>query len=1169
MTEFIEKTISLPLAQLPNHLLTIPARWPFPRGDLYNWIDTLDRFDDILQKFNKAYGLCDGPQIRSFSTSVLISESSDIDDAQLRELGFAKDGDRALVESILNFSRLLLEKCGNRTLYNSTERLNELLNTVSLSLLDKTLHLISVLAQKFAERIPQPQGQTQFYHFDLDKIQKLASPVTKPVTRRSPQSPVKSSKLKDKSSQSKLRRAPTSADPNDFRALGKLPMSAASPESSANAETAQELDWTSVAFVKVVWSSHGSSPVTQANTSQTAMTDVPPSPSPLRQQQSVTSPETEQAQGLIGEQPGGHSLEFSASDLRATTAEDILKKAPAAMPVSACNELLHKVRVAYGLLESADSRNLLLQIRLTALCVIGQVYREDEFVTKYFSGDMGSSARQQLVQQLVNLIREPKKSQRSVSLYVQSLALENLTVLTRHRQMQTEILTALAPNSSHGLLISLVQRGLANIALDDDATDTEVGDEWREKIFNSWAIFIHSTGPHPGRSSEQYVHKNLISAYVSGLQIITDKSLRIHIPILNFLKSFIHQFRDGIQVLNASGAFTTACDATENLSKQALELLDSGHGMPEHFRNRLNDYKIPYMHQQVIRQLVDVPLAICAHQGGHADRALRSLVDSSNLLSAFRRVLSHMDAFGAHTWSEVVKATCGFLNNEPTSFTVISEAGIISTLLETIQPTSMAQADSSERPPRTISAVPSEPSVKLPALGHVITNLAQSFSAICLTEGGHNQFVNSDVLEKFFELFESPAHVQVIKDSHTLVNLGGTFDELIRHHPGLKNTILSSIIVMIARVRHICRSRMRQIGAGPKIWTTEPSSSAAVVDGGPEALMSEDIPASSSTLDFSPIQLPNKDTLESGPLPGNIDISVAHTASDEDPYGLTTIDYARPVIGFLAAFLDSHFMCKELMNAGATDLILDFVTLPTFPVVEDTFTDGLLMQDLTSVVRAMAGEKLHLVLPFLLDRVKYACVEGLQPFMDYRPQQIQCYFGNYLEIPQEPTSMDVDTVEDTFISTNGTRTVKGLMNVYSITRVLADIFTVPAYPPRTTNTNILNQVNVADILSELITLLGKLSAACCREEISLLGLVPQSWLTETRPGNYSTGDSDVDAILNVSSEHSINDIATSVEPSNEPKLERTETVSKAKDTPVFVQHRWRPVQHTHCPRWCG
>ena len=62
-------------------------------------------------------------------------------DAKLEALGYGPEGDRELVEAILNFSRLLLEKCGNRSLYSSSERLGDLLNTTSLSLLRCTLRL--------------------------------------------------------------------------------------------------------------------------------------------------------------------------------------------------------------------------------------------------------------------------------------------------------------------------------------------------------------------------------------------------------------------------------------------------------------------------------------------------------------------------------------------------------------------------------------------------------------------------------------------------------------------------------------------------------------------------------------------------------------------------------------------------------------------------------------------------------------------------------------------------------------------------------------------------------------------------------------------------------------------------------------------------------------------
>ncbi|KAK5944172.1 E3 ubiquitin-protein ligase tom1 [Knufia obscura] len=1151
LSEFIAKTTSLPLAQLPRHLKTFPSRWPFPRGDLYNWIETLDRFDEVLQKFNKTYGLDDGPQTKPFGTTVLDEGDEGADAALLQEVGFGADGDIQLIQSILAFSRLLLEKCGNRTLYNSSERLNDLLNTTSLPLLQETLRLTLVLAQRFADRGPQAPGHAHFYQYDISKLQKLASPIPRTASRKAPQSPVKTPKLKDKASQPKLRRAPTTADPNDFRALARQSQSMTTLENSTTDGGSSELDWTASAAVRVVWSSQASVSASRPTASRTTTIETPSSPTPLRRQQSAgaaaatPSVEIAASHGSSADQSGVQQIELGPSDLATTTIEAVLQNAPESMPATTRYELLHKLRISYGLVTSPATRNMLLEIRLAALGVVAQVFNEEELTSKYFDGDSSASARQRLVQQLVDLLRDPTKSQNVASLYVQSLAMEALAVLSRFRQMSSEINSALSPNSSHGLLIQLVNRGLADIAQDGDATDNDSGDDWRHAVFMMWTIFMSQSGPHNTRSTEQYVHKNLISAYASGLQVVTGKSLRVHYYILKFLESLFHHFKDGLQILNSNGAFGIACDTTHRLSKQSLELHGTGQGFPEEWRTPGVDFKIPYQQQFVLRELLSLVKDISKHQGNHADRALRGFVDSSNLLQAFRLILSHMDEFGAHTWSEVVTAVCGFLNNEPTSYTVVSEAGIVATLLDTVQPQSPSSTDSDERPLKTVSAVPSKLSLKLPPIADAITNIATAFGAICLTEAGHAHFVKSNVIEKFFELFESPEHVKAIRDTNTQIQLGSTFDELVRHHPGLKNIVLSSLITMLARVRYICTSTLRQNGAGPKIWVESPSGS--TVEGGVEALMVDLLPSRErGVADIAPIELPNKDTLEFETSIAMPEDSVALAASDEDAHELNALDYARPVAGFLSTFLENHFLCKEFINAGALDLVLDFVSLPTIPVVEDSFSDGAFMQDLTSAVRTLCEDKPFLVLPVLIDRARHICSSSLAEFTDHQPDNVQCYFGHYLQSENKTSTMEVDRPQAPS-SVHGTKLVKALMNVYSITRVLAELFTAPTYHARGAHSNIIAQLNISDILSELITLYGRLSAACCREEISLLASMSKTWLDETRPGNYSTGDSDVDVILDVSNGN-ITKLASNDEQN---QGDSEESVEEVQDTAAF------------------
>lgn len=70
--------------------------WGFPKGDLFQWIDVLNRCDAILETICVRYSLKTGLQRISFAIH-----------------------DRDLVVSILQFSIFLLDHCANRSLYAS------------------------------------------------------------------------------------------------------------------------------------------------------------------------------------------------------------------------------------------------------------------------------------------------------------------------------------------------------------------------------------------------------------------------------------------------------------------------------------------------------------------------------------------------------------------------------------------------------------------------------------------------------------------------------------------------------------------------------------------------------------------------------------------------------------------------------------------------------------------------------------------------------------------------------------------------------------------------------------------------------------------------------------------------------------------------------------------
>ncbi|RVX75705.1 hypothetical protein B0A52_00061 [Exophiala mesophila] len=1163
VSDLVKKVTTVGLADLPALINGWSQRWPYPRGDLNNWIEPLDRFDSILQSFITKYGLDQGPQVIPFGTSLLLEGSPGVTEERLKELKFGPEGDRELIEVILVFSKLLVEKCANRAVYNSTDRLNDLLNTTSLSLLRCTLRITFYLAQRYAERPPHPQQMsTKFYDFDHGRLQKLAAPFDQPQTpalKRTPTSPLKQ-KSKDKPTHAgKARRNSTTTSPNDFRALCRDPPVQGDRHKSS---AAPDRDWQQWAHVKVSWKQAviGDHP---ASASQTHASDMPSTPTPNRHPvlsssrfESTDSPsDPSHTQDLPKSAASDlRTIEYSFVDLTGHKIEDLLAEAPDDIPADVKYDLLHQLRVAYGLVTSSKTRKELLAVRLLAIASLANVFTESELAQKVFQVEGTSFKPHELIQQLVGLTHDPKKGQGSVPLYLQTIAMETMGVLAPHKLFASDINAALGPGSTSGLLAQLTQKGLADIAKGEgSSTDNVVGDDWRDAIFSLPRTLIEATGHH-GRSSEPVIAASFVSTYLTGFNITTAKAMRVHLRMLDFVKTFFHHFKDGMATLMASNAFEAISTLLGKLVSDASQMYKDGEGIPAQFRTRATDYEIPYMHQQIIRSVIDMINDISGHQDPQADRVLRSLVDSQALLQAFRLIADSLPAFGAHTWSEVVKAVCGFLHNEPTSYTVISEAGIVQSLLNTVNGSQAATASSSLSPDAdAVSSVPRYQAPGIPPSVDAIINISQVFGAICLTNAGFEAFKSSGVLDAFFTIFESPPHVKVLKDTNTLALLGSTFDELVRHHPNLRTSILSAVIVMIARVRHICRSLAVTHGAGPKLWLPAKED---VFDpcGGRQSLSLEILPpvnpGVAGSQNSHSLKLPNGRTLilVEETLPPT---DAAVVPADSDGHGLSANDYARPAIAFLVTFFENQTLCTNFLDYDAADLVLDFITLPSLPVGEQAFArqDGL-FQELASAVHMMAETKPGIVLPALVDRARFACSE-LKHFSRNQPNDWTCYFAPLIKPGNSNAGEGNNT--SSYIEKHGTRVVKSLMATFCLSQVLAEVFNAPMYSTRSAQTYLFGNVNLADILAEVSILLGGISAACYREEIALQRSIPQNWLAATKPEHFSTGDDEVDKVLSVRPKSTSAGINTSSDllDMTDPEQLDTESLEEAKRTPFF------------------
>ncbi|KAJ1976936.1 E3 ubiquitin-protein ligase tom1 [Dimargaris xerosporica] len=128
--------LSADLLHLKTQLLeasvdAIPAlihtfkEWKYPRGDFFQWIPVLNRFDELLDEACRNHGLYDGVQTRPFAESTC-----------------------RLICAILWFTRMLMENCINRNLYNSFAQLRALLYTCHIGVLEDTLYIVLRISQR-------------------------------------------------------------------------------------------------------------------------------------------------------------------------------------------------------------------------------------------------------------------------------------------------------------------------------------------------------------------------------------------------------------------------------------------------------------------------------------------------------------------------------------------------------------------------------------------------------------------------------------------------------------------------------------------------------------------------------------------------------------------------------------------------------------------------------------------------------------------------------------------------------------------------------------------------------------------------------------------------------------------------------------------------------------
>ncbi|KAK6535563.1 hypothetical protein TWF694_002017 [Orbilia ellipsospora] len=1183
--EFSSKAIELcdkdKRDQLTAYLASFPSIWPFPRGDLYHWIALLNRFDEVLEELVSKYNLKAGPQLIPFEPE-----------------------DEIILISILDFSRLLIEECGNRSLYASSSHLNDLLNTVSLPLLTSVLRLGQKLAQRYhssrsrtgaLSTAANNQLLTNHYNISLDKVTKVASGFvgSSPPASSTQSTPAKVP-LKPLIVANDLHKLATdTSEPGAHSAKGKQPASQGSSDA-----------WAVYESINFGYYVHPALPAKPTTTEKGKTPTQTPRKSSGLSKEHKSDLTFEEAVSGAGEPKssttGVQTLEIPASVIQSNSIIDILKTELPKIPTEYHYELLQRIRVAKAFSESVETRRQILGIRILAVTNLAYVLSESNFQTRVLAADTDEPRRFQLVFQLADLV-SPIRG-RNVPKNLQTYAFAGLEALAKCKSRNTDANGALGLNVSHGILLTLLRKAIADLAEEDKGNDLRPNredEEWRKSLFD-----LTSSLPSQQVSGGLLVGAGLINCLVSVLNLRTFKGIPYIPKALQFLDGLVY----GIPPAFANFANANGLDAMVELvnwqvTAALAESKVPGGSFPQLYRSPSTDFKTSWYHAYILKMAFKFTHHMMSQTGNTSERLLRNLIDSPKLLEALRSVIANGKMFGSSVWSSAVNILTTFIHNEPTSYPIIHEAKLSHGLFAAVtgrpieqfleetgtaspvrerappnelsedvgnsqdtqiidadqletsssqpaaaeQPAAASASDSQETEKQPESLLVENPAASiLPALD-VMNTIPLAFGAICLNNSGLALFKASDALEKFFEIFESAEHVKCMSDSDISTALGSQFDELIRHHPSLKDDIMKVIVKMVGKVIELGHRFAAKEGAGAKVFIEE--NGEFVVAGGRRALngahrksvnvpraryeelsdsedsdveMGDDdeaanasrnannasAPAEEATATTAPTTAPTTEVEPAQPaavedpvdMTPNEKVLMADLKEEEDsdvPYPEISISmYIDVMSRFLEGFLSHQSHTRDFVKRGGFDKLIAIYFLPSLPY---DFAARAVSLAMTRVMHLCGEASPGTTIPTLLGNTKKA-IDDLEPLLKHESKE--AFFRPLTSPPNKTESegasgkLPLDEAAE-LVQNRGTDLIKDLVTAHALTTLLSELYSQTLYNSRTTS-QLFQPVAQRTFYETLVPSLGALHRACVWEEILLQRNLPDTWKEATK-----------------------------------------------------------------------
>lgn len=330
-------------------------------------------------------------------------------------------------------------------------------------------------------------------------------------------------------------------------------------------------------------------------------------------------------------------------------------------------------------------------------------------------------------------------------------ALRALEAIARRRQWGSELIRNLGGNVSHGLLYQQLRHMNRQIREQSDSC-FERANLW---VFTLIGHFIDNKSllsrlASGGILSELMTFLNIQTKYRWSCSAAVNAIALLLRSSTEYISDFINLdgFRLLIETINYEVDF-------------ALNDPSYGGGAP---KDAVVYYKISLRQVNYLRTL----LRLCSQlvQSDGSDR-MRNLFDSP-ILATFKKIVENPSIFGPPVVGATLDAVLYIIHNEPTAFSILNEAGVVSSILDNYK------------------------SLFMPS-NELQLSLLEVLGAISLNKEGLRRVKESGVIKLYFKSFYDLKIAKELVRGDVSTSIGVSMDELGRHFPDLKPSIFLEI----------------------------------------------------------------------------------------------------------------------------------------------------------------------------------------------------------------------------------------------------------------------------------------------------------------------------------------------------------------------------------------